>query len=134
MNNNKKYLADTFIVAIRKNGCIYACIVENFIDIVPLVVNKWGYINNSIATFEIIEEYAREVVLIDTVADFERKAKNWNRRHNMARYRGYYFEVAVCRRLHAKINPIRNTDHMSGYDAVLANGEGVEIKYIKGIY
>lgn len=134
MDNNKKYLADTFVVAIRKNGAIYACIVEDFIDLAPVVVNKWGYINNSKSTFEVIEEYAREVVFVDTVADFERKAKNWNKRHHMARYRGYYFEVAVSRRLHAKLNPIRNIDHMSGYDAILANGEGVEIKYIKGIY
>ena len=43
--DNKKYLADTFVVAIRKNGAIYACIIEDFIDLAPVVVNKWGYIN-----------------------------------------------------------------------------------------
>lgn len=131
---SKKYLANTFVVAIRRGASIYACIIEDFESIAPLVVNKWGYINNSNMTFDILETYAREVVFVDTVADFERKAKRWNRVHKQVRYRGYYFEIAVARTLHAKLNRIRNTDHMSGYDAVLPNGEGVEIKYLKGVY
>lgn len=131
-----EYLATTFVVAIRDAGAIYACVIEDFADIAPIVVNKWGYINNTTATFEVLKEYAREIIYIDSVVDFERKSKNWKRRNTWAgyRYRGYYFEVAFCRKVHAKINPVRNTAHNKGYDAVLKGGEGVEIKYIKGVY
>ena len=126
------YLATTFVIGFRIKGTLYAAIIEDSMDIAPLVCTQWGYINPSRATSDILMEYAREVIEVDTVAEFERKAKNWNKRHHDARYRGYYFEIAVCRALGAKRNSIRDIKHSEGFDATLKNGEGVEIKFIKG--
>ena len=130
-----KYLATTFGIAFRENGCIYAAIIEDFADIVTIngVLSKYGYIAPSKANNEIFKEYAREVVYIDTVAEFERKAKNWNKRHREARYRGWYFEIAFCRATGAKRNTKQNAKHTEDFDCIL-NGEGIELKYIKGVY
>lgn len=127
-----QYLATTFVIGFRLKGDLYAAIVEDFIDIAPLVCTQWGYINPSRATSNILMEYARDVVRIDTIENFERMAYNWNKRHHEARYRGYYFEIAVCRALGAKRNTKHNAKHSEDYDAILKNGEGVEIKFIKG--
>ena len=127
------YLATTFCIGFRIKDTIYAAVIEDFMDIAPLVCTKWGYIDPSRATSNILMEYARQVVKVDSVMEFERKAKQWNKRHHDARYRGYYFEIAVCRVLGAKRNPVRNTKHSEGYDAWFKDGEGFEIKFIKGV-
>lgn len=126
------YMASTFAIAYRKGENIYCAVIEDFASIANLVITPWGYISPASWATDILITYARTIHFVDTVKDFERKAKRWNKGKNLARYRGYYFEIRYCQITGAKRNKVPNMAHDQGADCYL-DKEPIECKFIKGM-
>ena len=127
----------TYGFAIRDNGMVKAAIVENADDVIPFItvcernskshggvygVRMW----NSNKAFEIIKEYAREIITLCTVEEFERQFKE-AKENGFKGNRGDFFEPTFAKATGAKLNTVRNEKCTDGGDVNL-NGEEIQLK------
>lgn len=101
----------TYALAIRENKMVKACIVENADEIMPYITRceqqakshnaVWGVrMNGTRADFELIKSYAREIITLCSVAEFENiYATEGNRGSNN---RGHIFEKLCANRMGGK--------------------------------
>lgn len=127
----------TYGIAIRDNGMVKAAIIEDADDVLPLVtvcernskshggvygVRMW----NSNKAFEIIKEYAREIITLCTVEEFERQYKE-AKANGFKGNRGDFFEVFFAKVTGAELNEVRNAKCTECGDVRL-NGEEIQLK------
>lgn len=100
-NLAKVEFTHTYALAIRENGLVKACIVENAHEILPMLTrceksasshnSVYGVrMNGKVADFELIKSYAREIITLYSVEEFE---EIYATKGNRGSYnRGHIFE------------------------------------------
>lgn len=127
----------TYAIAIRDNGIVKAAIIENADDVLPLVtvceINSKSHgavygvrIWNSKTAFEIIKSYAREVITLCTVKEFERRYKE-AKENGYKGNRGNFFEVMFSEVTGAEMND-DPTAKCTECGDVRLNGEEIQLK------
>lgn len=127
----------TYSFAIHENKMIKAAIVENADDILPMVTYcerqakshgaVWGVrMNGTIEVMELIKDYAREIIDICSIEEFEREyALHGNRGGNN---RGHIFERLCAEIMGGKQNLNKNAKCTECGDIVV-NGEHIQCKF-----
>lgn len=126
-----------YAFAIRDNGMVKAVIIENADDVMPMVTvcernskshgGVYGVrIWNSKKAFEIMKEYAREIITLCTVEEFERRYKE-EKENGFTGNRGNLFEIMFSEFTGAVMNECANLKCTDGGDVVL-NGEHIQLK------
>ena len=127
----------TYAIAIRDNGFVKAVIIENANDVLPLVTvcernskshgGVYGVrIWNSKKAFEIMKEYAREIITLCTVEEFERRYKE-EKENGFTGNRGNLFEIMFSEITGAEMND-NPTAKCTECGDVRLNGEEIQLK------
>lgn len=127
----------TYAFAIRLNGIVYGAIVEDADAIMPMItvcernskshggvygIRMW----NAKKAFEIIKEYARELVEICSVNEFERRYKE-EKVNGFTGNRGNLFEIMFSEITGAEMND-NPTAKCTECGDVRLNGEEIQLK------
>ena len=129
---------NTYVFAIRTKGMLQAAIVENANDILPLVTycerqasskgGVWGVrMWNAEAAFEIIREYAREIIDICSVREFEQSYEEAGGKKAIPGYKGEWFERLFVRTVGGE-RPESRTAKCTECGDVILNGEHLQLK------
>lgn len=124
----------TYALIIRDDGCVKAAIIENADDLLPLVtvcelsgrdgfkVRMW----NSKEAFNIIKTYARELITLSTVREFEEAYKN-AKENGYSGNRGNFAEDLFALITGGKQNDSKTAKCTECGD-VNVNGEEIQVK------
>lgn len=127
----------TYAIAIRDNGMVKAVIIENAEDVLPMVTvcernskshgGVYGVrIWNSKKAFEIMKEYAREIITLCSVDEFERRYKEM-KENGFKGNRGNLFEIIFSEITGAEMND-NPTAKCTECGDVRLNGEEIQLK------
>lgn len=126
----------TYAIAIREDKMVKACIVENADEIMPMITiceqqatshnAVWGVrVNGVKETFALVKEYAREIVDICSIAEFEEiYATCGNRGSNN---RGHIFERLCAERM-GGVQMESKTAKCTESGDIIVNGEHIQCK------
>lgn len=129
---------DTFAFAIRTKGIVQAAIVENASDILPMVtycerlaskkgegwnVRMW----NAESAFKIIRDYAREIIDLCSVEEFEESYLEAGGNKAIPGYRGEWFERWFVKIVGGERPENRQAKCTETGDVIL-NGEHIQLK------
>lgn len=127
----------TYAFAIRDDGMVKAVIIENADDVMPLITicernskshgGVYGVrIWNSKKAFEIMKQYAREIITLCTVEEFERRYKE-EKENGFTGNRGNLFEIMFSEITGAEMND-NPTAKCTECGDVRLNGEEIQLK------
>ena len=127
----------TYGFAIRDKGIVKAVIIENADEIMPMVTvcepnaeshgKVYGVrIWNKIEAFETMKEYAREIIDLCTVKEFERRYKE-AKENGYKGNRGNFFEIIFSEVTGAEMNE-NPTAKCTECGDVRLNGEEIQLK------
>jgi len=129
---------DTYAFAIRDRKMLCAVIIENASDILPMVTycdkvakskgNDYSVrMLNKIECFELLKDYARDIVPIMSVNNFEREYSE-KKRNGYKGNRGDFFEYLFTVYVGGKQNIKRNAKCTECGDVII-NGEHIQVKF-----
>ena len=127
----------TYAFAIRDNKMVKAVIIENADEVMPMITvcernskshgGVYGVrIWNSKKAFEIMKEYAREIITLCTVEEFERRYKE-EKENGFKGNRGNLFEIIFAEITGAEMND-NPTAKCTECGDVRLNGEEIQLK------
>ena len=127
----------TYAFAIRDKGIVKAVIIENADEVMPMITvcernskshgGVYGVrIWNSNKAFEIMKEYAREIIDLCTVKEFERRYKE-AKENGYKGNRGNFFEIIFSEVTGAEMND-NPTAKCTECGDVRLNGEEIQLK------
>lgn len=128
----------TYAFAIKEEKMVKAVVVENADEILPLITyceqNAKSHgavygvrVHGTKANFELLKEYAREIIPMCSVAEFERTYKE-NKENGYTGNRGNLFEDMFAQFTGGKQNESKNAKCTECGD-VNVNGEEIQVKY-----